>query len=130
MYTIQQVANQLNIPVTKLRFYAKEGIFPYIKRDSANTRLFDDADLEWVHFAVMLRKTVMTLKQVKQYEQLAMAGDETISKRYTIVSEQKIKVLAQIDELHDALALLNLKMDRYDKILKGELTDQWNPQTK
>jgi DNA-binding transcriptional MerR regulator len=130
MYTIQEVANKMNVAVTTLRYYAKEGIFPYIQRDANNNRLFDEKDLGWVHFAIMLRKTGMSMKGVKEYEALAMQGDITVPERYTIVKEQHQIVVNKIAELNDQLILIELKMDRYERVMRGETVDGWNPQTK
>lgn len=45
MYTIGQVAQMFNLPVSTLRYYDKEGLFPNLER-KGNIRQFSDKDIE------------------------------------------------------------------------------------
>ena len=45
MYTIGQVAEMFGLPVSTLRYYDKQGLFPGLKRASG-IRRFDDTELE------------------------------------------------------------------------------------
>lgn len=40
MYTIKEVADKMEISEHTLRFWAKSGFFPFIKRNENNIRLF------------------------------------------------------------------------------------------
>ena len=44
MYTIGQVSQIFNIPISTLRYYDKEGFFPNLKR-SSGIRRFGEQDL-------------------------------------------------------------------------------------
>jgi DNA-binding transcriptional MerR regulator len=45
MYTIGQISKMFNLPVSTLRYYDKEGLFPDIQRVSS-IRKFSDSELE------------------------------------------------------------------------------------
>ena len=45
MYTIKEVAEKMEVSEHTLRFWAKSGFFPFIKRNEHNIRLFSDDDL-------------------------------------------------------------------------------------
>ena len=45
MYTIGQVSEMFHLPVSTLRYYDKEGLFPNLKRESG-IRKFNDHELE------------------------------------------------------------------------------------
>ena len=45
MYTIGQVAAMFQLPISTLRYYDKEGLFPYLKR-KAGIRWFSEQELE------------------------------------------------------------------------------------
>lgn len=45
MYTIKEVSNIMDVSEHTLRFWAKSGFFPFIKRDENNIRLFRKATL-------------------------------------------------------------------------------------
>lgn len=48
MYTIGQVSEMFHIPVSTLRYYDKEGLFPNLER-KGNIRKFSDAELDQLH---------------------------------------------------------------------------------
>ena len=45
MYTIGQVSEMFNIPVSTLRYYDKEGLFPGLER-SSGIRRFGEKEIE------------------------------------------------------------------------------------
>ena len=45
MYTIRQVAEMFGLPVSTLRYYDKQGLFPGLERTSG-IRQFGDTELE------------------------------------------------------------------------------------
>ena len=49
MYTIKEVADKMDVSEHTLRFWAKSGFFPFVKRDKNNIRMFSDNDLDWVY---------------------------------------------------------------------------------
>ena len=45
LYTIGEVAKQLKIAASILRFYDKEGLLPFVERTSGGIRMFTEADM-------------------------------------------------------------------------------------
>ena len=56
MYTIGQVSEMFHIPVSTLRYYDKEGLFPGLERASG-IRRFGDAELEALRVIDCLKKS-------------------------------------------------------------------------
>ena len=54
MYTIGQVAKQVNMPVSTLRYYDNEGLFPHLVRCSG-IRKFSDNEIEALHIIEEIR---------------------------------------------------------------------------
>lgn len=46
MLTIKEVSEIMNISPYTLRFYDKKGLFPFVKRNDRNIRIFTENDLE------------------------------------------------------------------------------------
>ena len=67
MYTVKQAAGILGISVHTVRYYDDKGLIPGTKRNSANQRMFDDDELEWLFVSVTLRKTGLSLAKIKRY---------------------------------------------------------------
>ena len=91
MYTIKEVADKMEISEHTLRFWAKSGFFPFIKRNENNIRLFSEDDLNWVKIVKCLRSIGTETKLVKRYIDLCIIGDSTIPERYEIIKTTKEK---------------------------------------
>ena len=127
MYTIKEVANKLDISEHTLRFWAKSGFFPFIKRNENNIRLFSDNDLDWVRIVKCLRSVGTENKAIKRYIDLCIQGDSTIPERYGIIQATKSKAEKQMLELQQQLDLLHYKEKYYQNLIKNNLKDGWNP---
>lgn len=130
MYTIKDVAEKLDVSEHTLRFWAKSGLFPFIKRNENNVRLFSDSDLDWVKIVKCLRSVGTENKAVKKYIDLCLVGDSTIKERYGIIKATKLKAEQQMKDLQTQLALLEFKENYYKNIIKNNLNDEWNPMNK
>ncbi len=127
MFTIKEVAQKLDVSEHTLRFWAKNGLFPFITRDANNIRLFADSDLEWVKLVKCLRGVGTENRAVKRYVDLCMLGDSTIRERYEIIKDTKAKAEEQFAELTKQLELLNYKEKYYQELIENENADAWNP---
>lgn len=127
MYTIKEVAEKMDISEHTLRFWAKSGFFPFVKRNRNNIRQFSDNDLEWVKIVKCLRSVGTENKAIKRYIDLCIVGDSTIEERYKIILDTKEKALMQMDELKKQLAILEYKENFYKNLIKNNLKDTWNP---
>ena len=127
MYTIKEVSEKMEISEHTLRFWAKNGFFPFITRNQNNIRLFSEDDLNWVKIVKCLRSIWTETKLVKRYIDLCIIGDSTIPERYEIIKTTKEKALKQLEELKTQLALLDYKEEYYKNLIKNNLNDNWNP---
>ena len=73
MYTIKDVAQRLDVSPHTLRFWAKSGLFPFIRRDKNNIRIFSENDLEWIKIVKCLRSVGIDNKSIKKYIELYRA---------------------------------------------------------
>ena len=125
MYTVKEVARLLGVSVHTVRYYDDRGLIPGTKRNSANQRLFDDMEVEWLFVSLTLKNTGLSLKDVKHHIELYGQGDPTLPERYEIMRRQKEKTIQEIEELKLRLAVLDRKLDHYGKLLEGE-EDTWS----
>lgn len=77
MYTIGQVSEMFNIPVSTLRYYDKEGFFPNLER-SGNIRKFSDNELASLKLIECLKKSGLEIKDIKQFLNWCPAGAQLI----------------------------------------------------
>lgn len=127
MYTIKEIADMTEISEHTLRFWAKSGFFPFVKRNQNNIRIFSDDDLGWVRIVKCLRSVGTENKAIKRYIDLCIIGDSTISERYEIIKSTKEKAIQQMEDLKKQLDLLDYKEEYYQNLIKNNLNDEWNP---
>lgn len=116
-YTIGEVSKMINVSISTLRYYDKEGILPLISRTSGNTRIFTEGDIESLKMIECLKSTGMQLKEIKRFFEWCEEGDSTIDQRYELFQHQKEKTLQQIALLQESLKRIDYKCEYY-KIAK------------
>ena len=99
----------LHVAPSTLRYYAKEGLLPFVERSSGGIRLFKDSDFEWLSMIECMKQTGMPIKEIKTFIDLRMAGDSTISERLNLIRRQQKVVHAQMAQLQSTLDMLDYK---------------------
>ena len=83
MYTIGQVSEMFNLPVSTLRYYDKEGLFPFMQRTSG-IRQFSDTEIAALKLIECLKKSGLEIRNIKQYMKAALFNaPSTIGSYYT-----------------------------------------------
>lgn len=88
MYTIGQVSKMFNLPISTLRYYDKEGLFPDMNRESG-IRKFSEKELEALRVIECLKKSGLEIKDIKQFMEWCVKGSETYSQRRELFLKQK-----------------------------------------
>ncbi|MCI9185188.1 MAG: MerR family transcriptional regulator [Lachnospiraceae bacterium] len=125
MYTIGQISSMFNIPVSTLRYYDKEGLFPDIQRNSG-IRKFTDKEIETLHVIECLKKSGLEIKNIKQFMKWCSQGRETYGQRHSLFLKQKEAVEAEIQRLQKALDMIRFKCWYYEQAIKDQSEDRLN----
>lgn len=125
MYTIGQISSMFNIPVSTLRYYDKEGLFPDIQRNSG-IRKFTDKEIETLHVIECLKKSGLEIKNIKQFMKWCSQGRETYGQRHSLFLKQKEAVEAEIQRLQKALDMIRFKCWYYEQAIKDQNEDRLN----
>lgn len=114
IYTIGEMAKKLHIAPSTLRYYDKEGLLPFLERSKNGVRIFKDSDFEWLSIIECLKKTGMTIKDIKSFVDWCIEGDSTINQRLALIDQQRELVLVQIKQMEETLQMLNYKHWYYE----------------
>ena len=125
MYTIGQISSMFNIPVSTLRYYDKEGLFPDIQRNSG-IRKFTYKEIETLHVIECLKKSGLEIKNIKQFMKWCSQGRETYGQRHSLFLKQKEAVEAEIQRLQKALDMIRFKCWYYEQAIKDQSEDRLN----
>ncbi|SEO82165.1 DNA-binding transcriptional regulator, MerR family [Paenibacillus sophorae] len=118
-YTIGQVAEKSNLSIHTLRYYEKEGILPFIKRNEGGIRIYEEEHIEWLKFICCLRDTGMSISQLKDFVELTVQGDGTTEQRIQMLELQKKTVQEQVNTLMSYIGMIDFKIDMYSKEKDG-----------
>ena len=121
-YTVCEVAKRLELSPHTLRFYAKEGLLTFVDRDQNGNRIFKEDDFERLFMIASLKRSGMSIKQMKRFTELCDKGDSTIPQRLQMIKDQREAVEDQITELQDALDVLKYKTWLYEVALEAGTT--------
>lgn len=112
-YTISEVAVRSGLSVHTLRWYERIGLMPHIDRSPTGQRRFSERDLDWIEFVGKLRMTGMPVADMVRYAEMVRMGDHTLAARLELLSGTRRDVQRKMDQLHEALAALDYKIDLY-----------------
>ncbi|MDF2858817.1 MAG: transcriptional regulator MerR family [Neobacillus sp.] len=113
-YTISEVSKKVHISPHTLRFYEKEGLLPFVERSAGGVRMFKDADFESLFIIECLKKTGMSIKDIRTFIDWCSEGDKTIDQRLNMFKEQQKRVTEQIAELQETLNAIKFKCWYYE----------------
>ena len=112
-YSIGRVSEMFGLPVSTLRYYDKEGLFPNIERVSG-IRKFGEKELESLRVIECLKKSGLEIKDIKQFMEWCALGRETYQKRLELFQNQCKNIEGEIARLEGALSMLKFKCWYYD----------------
>lgn len=123
LYTIGEMAKQLGVAPSTLRYYDKEGLLPFVERSEGGMRMFKDSDYEFLKIISCLKATGMQLKDIREFIFLVMKGDETIDARLELFMKRKEEVEKQMAQLQETLDTIHFKCWYYETAKKAGTTD-------
>lgn len=116
MYTIGQVSEMVGLPVSTLRYYDREGLFPRMERASG-IRRFSEHELELLRVIECLKKSGLKIKDIRRFIAWCEAGPATYERRRELFDSRKLALEAQIRDLEKNLAMVKFKCWYYEQAI-------------
>lgn len=123
MYTIGQVSEMFQLPVSTLRYYDKEGLFPHMTRVSG-IRKFSDTEIECLRMIECLKKTGMEIKEIKQFMTWCAEGPSTYAQRKELFENRRESLEHDMLELQKNMAMIRFKCWYYEQAMKDGNEDK------
>lgn len=123
VYTVGEMAKLLGITASTLRYYDKEGLLPFVERSSGGIRMFQESDFEWLQVIGCMKKAGMSIKDIRQYIEMALQGDETIGLRLAMFRHQQEALKQQMEELQRTMQMVDYKCWYYETALEAGTVD-------
>lgn len=111
MYTMKEVSEEYSLSQYTIRYYDKEGLLPFVKRDQTGRRVFSNEDMEQIGLICCLKETGMSIKDIKEYVDLYQKKE---------FQEAKMLLINHRDDIVDQIKSLeaNLRIIE-DSIIDG-----------
>ena len=114
VYTVGEMAKLMGVPASTLRYYDKEGLLPFIERQESGCRVFSEKNMEALRIIDCLKKTGMSIKEIRQFSQWLEQGDASLRQRYEMFLERRRVVEEQMAKLQEVLNTINYKCWYYE----------------
>ena len=123
VYTVGEMAKLLGVTASTLRYYDKEGLLPFVERSSGGIRMFQESDIEWLQVIGCMKKAGMSIKDIRQYIEMALQGDDTIDLRLAMFHHQQEVLKLQMVELQHTMEMVDYKCWYYETAKEAGTVD-------
>ena len=110
---IGDVARLSALSIDTLRYYDRAGLLGAVRRDSGGRRVFDRDTLGLLDVVLRLRRTGMPVQDVRHFVDLVRSGDSERAGRLELLRAHRRRMLEQLDQLRDDLAVIDWKIAAY-----------------
>ncbi len=116
-FRIGELAERTGRSIHAIRWYEAQGLIPGVVRDGGGRRVYSELHLSWLDLMERLRRTGMSIAQMRQYTALVKQGSSTLRQRQVLLSQHRARVKQTIAEWEQALELIDSKIDFYGEWL-------------
>ena len=110
---IGELAARTGRGVHAIRWYEAQGLMPGVARDSGGRRRYSELHLGWLELMDRLKRTGMSIKEMREYTALVKQGRSTLKQRQELLGAHRARVKRTIEDWTAALQLIDNKIDFY-----------------
>jgi DNA-binding transcriptional MerR regulator len=117
-FHIGELAARTGRSIYTIRWYEKQGLIPGVARDAGGRRVYADHHVAWLDLIDRLRRTGMSIAQLRQYTALTRQGKSALKEQRALLAAHGERVRETIADWTEALALIDAKVDFYGEWMK------------
>jgi DNA-binding transcriptional MerR regulator len=114
-FHIGELGRRTGRSVHTIRWYEAQGLMPGVARDGGGRRVYGTLHASWLDLMDRLRRTGMSIAEMRRYTALVMQGSATLKERQALLAAHRVRVTETIAQWTDALALIDSKIDYYEE---------------
>ena len=121
-YSIKQVSEKTGLTEDAIRYYEKIGLLPYVKRKQNGHRIYDEEDIEIMELIICLKKTGMSLNEMKNILQYPVKDKlSSVPELKRTLLEYKEKVMTQIQDLQRIVEFIDAKLENDETLFRPQI---------
>lgn len=109
---IGELAARTGRSIHTIRWYERQGLLPPVPR-LGRQRVYSNRHVEWLELMERLRRSGMSVAQLRAYTALAQRGAPTLGETRALLLAHRAQVEARIAEWRQALELIDQKIAFY-----------------
>ena len=113
----------LGVATSALRYYEAEGLLPAVERSEGGRRRYSDADLGALRVVECLKRSGLSIKEIKAFMDMCVEGDTTLADRLELFRNRREVVRREIDALREVLDVLAFKPWSYEQAVAAGTED-------
>ncbi|MEQ8267300.1 MAG: MerR family transcriptional regulator [Parvibaculum sp.] len=117
-FHIGELAARTGRSIDTIRWYEKQGLIPGVARDAGGRRVYADHHVSWLDLIDRLRRTGMSIAQLRDYVALTKKGKTALPEQRALLEAHGARVRETIADWTEALALIDAKVDFYGEWMK------------
>ncbi|MEC4588309.1 MerR family transcriptional regulator [Bacillus safensis] len=120
-YSIKQASKKTELTEDAIRYYEKIGLLPYAKRKRNGHRIYDEEDIELMELIICLKKTGMSLNEMKNILQYPVKYKlSSVPELKRTLLEYKEKVMNQIHDLQRIVEFIDSKLENDETLFRPQ----------
>ncbi|HVI32985.1 MerR family transcriptional regulator [Phenylobacterium sp.] len=112
-FHIGGLARRCGRSVHTIRWYEAQGLIPRVGRDAGGRRVYEAEHLDHLIFLERMRRTGMSVAEMRRLTELSIAGWRTLGDRQALLLAHRQAVEEKIADLKAALELIDAKTRYY-----------------
>ena len=126
-YRIGELADLTGRSIDAIRWYEAQGLIPGVQRDDGGRRVYDELHVGWLELMDRLRRTGMSIAEMRRYTVLVKQGRSSLAQRQEMLRAHRARVEDTIAEWKRALRLIDGKIDFYGEWMSSGHRPQTTP---
>lgn len=129
-FSIGEVVKQTGLSAHTLRYYEKEGLLPFVTKNSSGLRVYSTADLQWLSMIECLKDSGLQIKEIRQYIEWFRQGDATLQQRLELFANRRKVLEAEMARMQTVMNKITFKETLYTTAIRlGSLEAADNDKT-
>lgn len=117
-FSIGEVVKRTGLSAHTLRYYEKEGLLPFVTKNSSGLRVYTTNDLRWLSMIECLKDSGLQIKEIRQYIEWFRQGDSTLQQRLELFQNRRKALEAEMARMQTVMNKITFKETLYTTALK------------
>lgn len=117
LVSIRRVSDLTGLSIHTLRWYEQQGLLPFVQRGSDGRRLYPPAGVRFVRLVQALRRTGMSVADVRSFVQVGAGSAQTHPVRRELLTEHERSIEQKIARLRADREVVRAKIAEYDRLI-------------